>query len=100
MTIEILFFAGCPYAQAAFDRVREVVRELGLDVEIRHVEVTDDADAFRQRFLGSPTVRVDGVDIEPGAGNRTDYSLTCRLYAGDGEIPRVLIRQALEEAIG
>ena len=37
--------------------------------------------AQRERFLGSPTVRVDGADIEPGAGERTDFGLKCRLFA-------------------
>ena len=39
-----------------------------------------DAAAQSERFLGSPTLRVDGVDIEPGAGDRSDYGLKCRLY--------------------
>ena len=37
-------------------------------------------DAERERFLGSPSVRIDGRDIEPGTGQRTDYGLKCRLY--------------------
>jgi hypothetical protein len=36
--------------------------------------------AEEERFLGSPSVRVEGVDIEPGAGERTDFGLKCRLY--------------------
>ena len=45
-------------------------------IEQRRVESA----AERERFLGSPTLRVDGVDIDPGAGERTDYGLKCRLY--------------------
>jgi len=37
--------------------------------------------AERYRFLGSPTVRINGVDVEPGATERTDFGLTCRLFA-------------------
>jgi hypothetical protein len=37
-------------------------------------------DVERERFLGSPTLRVDGVDVEPGAGDRTDFGLKCRVY--------------------
>lgn len=43
-------------------------------------EVPDDEQAQRERFLGSPTIRVDGRDIEPGAAARTDYGLKCRIY--------------------
>ena len=41
----------------------------------------EDADAAEaERFLGSPTIRVDGEDVEPSASERTDYGLECRLY--------------------
>jgi hypothetical protein len=42
--------------------------------------VPDDAGAHRERFLGSPTLRIDGRDVEPGAEERTDFGLKCRLY--------------------
>lgn len=48
--------------------------------EIRVVEVEDVETAERLRFLGSPTIRVDGRDIEPGADERTDFTLSCRIY--------------------
>ena len=53
---------------------------------MRRVETIGDAE--RERFLGPPSVRVDGYDIEPGADARTDYGLKCRLYrteSGDEE---------------
>jgi hypothetical protein len=42
--------------------------------------IPDEAAAQRERFLGSPTVRVDGRDVEPGAEQRDDFGLKCRLY--------------------
>ena len=95
MRIEILYFEGCPNAAPAFARVREVVRTLGLEAEIREIVVEGEADALRQRFLGSPSVRVDGVDIEPAARGRTDYTMNCRLYEAGVEIPRGLLEGAL-----
>ncbi len=44
------------------------------------MEIDDEGSAVRHRFLGSPTVRVDGHDIEPEAQRRDDYGLKCRLY--------------------
>ena len=41
-------------------------------------------DAEQQRFLGSPTLRIDGVDVDPTAGGRTDFGLKCRLYRTEG----------------
>jgi hypothetical protein len=56
--------------------------------------------ALQQRFLGSPTVRVNGMDVEPGADARRDYGIKCRLYrttAGIARVPpRTWILAALE----
>ncbi len=62
-------------------RLRMLVLEAGLtedDIALERVESPEDAEA--QRFLGSPTVRVDGVDVEPGAAERADFGMKCRLY--------------------
>ena len=40
--------------------------------------MTSDEQAQHERFLGSPTVRVGGVDVDPDAEGRLDYGLTCR----------------------
>lgn len=64
--VEILFFEGCPnYAQTPA-LVERIGAELGIEPEIRLVDVPDLEAAERMRFLGSPTVRVDGVDVEVG----------------------------------
>ncbi len=64
--------------------------EAGVDEPVCERCVEDDATAQRERFLGSPTLRIDGVDIDPGVSGRTDYGLRCRLYpteAGLGGMP-------------
>jgi len=80
MTVEILTFAGCPNAHAARELVERVVADERPDASIASVTVWDAAGAERLRFLGSPTIRVDGHDIEPGADERTEYVLACRIY--------------------
>ncbi|MGA7705061.1 MAG: hypothetical protein WB998_09230 [Solirubrobacteraceae bacterium] len=86
MTIELLFWEGCPSHPKALADLREAMRELGLDptaVLVR--EVRDQADAERERFVGSPTIRIDGRDIDPAEGE--PYSLSCRVYRRrDGRI--------------
>ncbi len=79
-SVEILVFAGCPNAEPARERVARVVGELGIEAEIRVILVPDDEAARSNRFLGSPSVRVDGRDVEPGAEHRTDYAFSCRIY--------------------
>src|ERR687887_2588879 len=80
VTIELLYFDGCPNHEALLTHVRELVEhvEPAPDVVVRRI--ADDGAAQRERFLGSPTVRVDGRDIEPGADQRLDYGMKCRLY--------------------
>lgn len=96
MTIDILYFDGCPNAAPALAAVREVVRATGVVGVIREIEVKTDEEAARLRFLGSPTVQVDGVDIEPDARNRTDFSFSCRMFGpSGGAIPKDLLRDAL-----
>jgi hypothetical protein len=80
MKIEFLCFEGCPSAEAFLPRLRELLEQAGVsgDVQIRRVESIEDAE--RERFLGSPSLRLDGHDIEPGADARADFGLKCRLY--------------------
>jgi hypothetical protein len=78
-TIDLLYFAGCPGYERLLPIARTLAEEAGAELTLRAVE-TDDA-AQAERFLGSPTVRVDGRDVEPGADARTDFGLKCRLYA-------------------
>jgi hypothetical protein len=83
--------------------VRGLAQEAGAEVVLRRIDTPDAAAA--ERFLGSPTVRVDGRDVDPGADQRTDYGLKCRLYRSDelGQSPippETWIRAALETAHG
>lgn len=80
MTIEILFFDGCPNLRPVEQRVRELLARAGVDAEIRLRRVAGEQDVHDARFLGSPTVRVDGRDVEAGADERSDYGMKCRLY--------------------
>lgn len=67
MKVEILYFAGCPHREATLERTLQVLSALGVEAQVSELEVRDGADAARLRFPGSPTVRIDGADIEPGA---------------------------------
>lgn len=104
MRIELLYFSGCPSAEPTHRRLAELLKSRGRSDRIERVRVTDGQDAVRQRFLGSPTVRIDGEDIEPAASTRTDYGLSCRMYpSGEQELRKVpddeLISHAMDRAI-
>lgn len=99
MIVEILTFSGCPNAASATERVREALRAEALDAEIREIEVDTPELAQQVRFLGSPSLRVDGRDVELGAEQRLEFGLMCRTYrdgdATEGAPGVALIRRAL-----
>jgi hypothetical protein len=78
--VEVLSFAGCPNRDGAVRLVERVAAELGLQPEIRLIDIPDPETARRERFLGSPSIRVNGRDVEPGADTRGDYVYACRIY--------------------
>src|SRR3954451_13894851 len=67
MKVELLYFDGCPSYEALLPRLRSLFAEAGVAAEVELHRVETEEDAVAQRFLGSPTLRVDGVDVEPGA---------------------------------
>jgi hypothetical protein len=61
--------------------------EVDATVEERHVD--SEHAARRERFLGSPTLRIEGHDVDPGAASRHDYGLRCRLYPTENGLERI-----------
>jgi hypothetical protein len=102
MKVEILYFSGCPNHPPAVGRVREALRVEGVSAEMLEVEVKDAATARTVSFLGSPTIRINGQDVEPAARSAQDFGLTCRTYTDQGHRsgvpPAEWIRSAVREA--
>jgi len=105
MTIELLYWEGCPSHPQALAELRAALGELGRPdavVALRHVET--EAEAASLGFCGSPTIRVDGVDpVPPPADEPT--GLTCRVYRlADGRYSPTpdpgLLREALARLLG
>lgn len=80
--IELLYTDACPNAAHYLPRLRELIVAAGMTEAVQVRMIDDPEQAERERFLGSPTVRVDGRDVEPAAAHRRDYGLSCRLYVG------------------
>ena len=97
--VEFLYWEGCPSHEEALALLRSVLddRGLALEVDIRRIESLDEARQLR--FPGSPTIRVDGRDVDP-AGADERPSLTCRIYRlEDGRVSPVPSRKQLEDAL-
>lgn len=80
MRIEVLYFDDCPNHEQLLEHLPRLLEREGIDAEIALHRVPDAEHAQRERFLGSPTIRVHGLDVDPGAAHRSDYGLKCRLY--------------------
>jgi hypothetical protein len=79
MTVELLWWDGCPSHPEALAELQRILREEGVEAEVARVEIQDDEQARREQFPGSPTIRIDGEDIVP-PGEGDPFSLTCRVY--------------------
>jgi hypothetical protein len=86
MTIELLYFDGCPSHEAFLPHLRALLVQAKVGVPVEQRRIASDEDAQRERFLGSPTLRIDGIDVDPGADERCDYGLKCRLYPTADEL--------------
>jgi hypothetical protein len=80
ITIEVLYFDGCPNHEQLLPHLRRLLERENISAEIVLRNIPDAATALKEHFLGSPTVHLDGHDIDPGAGQRDDYGLKCRIY--------------------
>jgi hypothetical protein len=86
MHVELLFWADCPSHPKALADLRQALADSGLDPDSVTVrEVYSEIGAEAEAFVGSPTIRIDGVDVQPPGGEPT--GLTCRIYRRrDGRI--------------
>jgi hypothetical protein len=96
--IQLLFWEGCPSHPEALAMLESVLAERGIDVPVEVHEVVTDDEAAELHFPGSPTILIDGRDIDP-AGAEAPPSLTCRVYwLADGRPSPVPSREQLEDA--
>jgi hypothetical protein len=99
VTVELLYWEGCPSHPEARELLEDVLRERGLDVEVRMRHVGTREEAVELSFPGSPTIRIDGRDIDP-TGAADPPALTCRIYhMPDGRVSPIPSRKQLEEAL-
>lgn len=82
MIIEVLLFEGCPHGSAAVALVESVISssEMTDSIEVQVISVEDDETARRLNFLGSPSIRIDGLDVETARRDERGYALSCRVY--------------------
>lgn len=79
-TAELLYFEDCPNRQGAQELLELVAEQEAVTLDLRLTEVASPEEAQTHRFLGSPSIRINGHDVEPGADERTTFMVACRVY--------------------
>jgi len=99
--IRFLFFPGCPYAESALKVLREALTEEGLDANVEVIAIETEEQAQRYKFLGSPSIQINGQDIEETRRKDPPF-FGCRIYEGGGEKtgipPKAMILEAIKRA--
>jgi hypothetical protein len=102
MQIQFLWWEDCPSHPNAWARLQQVLAEYQITSPVEQVEVRTDDEAEHWRFPGSPTILINGCDIDPSPA--AHYRLTCRLYYDENGRPSPLpslemIRRAVAQAL-
>jgi hypothetical protein len=105
--ITYLWWADCPSHEAGYALLEQALAAEQIDLPIHSIEIHDEAEAEQYAFIGSPTFRVNGRDLDPQPvpnGSVNPYALTCRAYRReDGRIAPLpslaWLRQALRNAL-
>lgn len=99
MKIEFLYFEECPHHKTVLELLEKVLLEEGIDSPVEKVDITSGEEAIQHKFLGSPSVRIDGLDVEKEARDSTDYGEKCRIYSWDGIPKGCLKKEMIRDAI-
>ena len=101
MRVEVLYVSECPSHPAAVKLVKDVMAAEGVATDIDEVLVRDVEMASELKFVGSPTIRVNGRDVAGESQTKKNFALSCRLYPGSKQIglpQAVLVQRAILEA--
>jgi hypothetical protein len=101
MKIEVLHVANCPNHAVALERLREVLSAGNFQAQVSEILVDDAVLARSLKFPGSPTIRVNGHDVEPQTEHAASFAIACRLYSdGTGAPSKQSLRAAIAKARG
>ncbi len=99
MNIELLWFEGCPNHETAEAILHEALAARGLDVPIQRIDVENEETGKALIFPGSPTIRINGQDVEPGWEPCEDCTPRCRLYFTSEGLRGLPEREWIERAL-
>jgi hypothetical protein len=101
MRVQLLYIPGCPNHAPAAERLGRLLADQGVVRPIEEIEVSDSSVARELAFVGSPTIRIDGEDVEPlgaDAGGAV-AALACRTYRHQGTLSGLPSEASISSAI-
>ncbi len=94
--VEFQYFDGCPSYKQALTNLKEVLADSDLEANLELINVETPEQAEKFGFYGSPTIKVDGRDLEGRSG---EFSYNCRLYDIDGELTGIPTKEYIRERL-
>ena len=100
LKIEFLYWEDCPSHPQAWSLLQETLAEQGVESPVEQIQVVTEEDAERLAFPGSPTIRVNGADIDPEGAALMGTALTCRVYRlEDGRFSPLPSKETIKQAL-
>ncbi len=99
MKIEFLYFEGCPHFPPALTLLKDLLKEENAEHPIEMINVDSNQHAQETQFLGSPSIRINGKDIEETGVTLRDYGIKCRIYSGSDGPTGVPSKEILRKSI-
>jgi hypothetical protein len=96
MKIEFYYFKSCPSYKVALDHLKEIINEENIEAHLELIRVDSPEDAQKVGFQGSPSIKINGQDIE---GKQNGYSFTCRIYNVDGALTGIPSKKYIRKKI-
>ena len=76
MNVKVISLDKCGATLPTISRLERVASEMGIKITLEHIVVKTREEAIAQRHIGSPTVQVNGIDIDPGAREINQFGVT------------------------
>jgi hypothetical protein len=96
--IEFLFFQGCPNSEPTYKNLMEALKELNINIPVKSIDVKDLEIAQKVKFMGSPSIYVNGIDIYTDK-TPDQISYSCRTFNINGNISGVIPKEFIKEKL-
>jgi glutaredoxin len=100
LSIDVLYYEDCPHYKEAVQALKEVLEQENVEARVNMVKVAKGGEAEAFGFIGSPTILINGKDVEPGMDDTSLFQGHCRIYVYKEDMfeypPKDMIREALK----